>query len=276
MKDAAFIALIDLNPIKREGLLSFLRAGGFQHCGGFASLTAFCDQRAPDRKRLVFLIACQKSSTSLQSTTESVREHFPDALVVLLADTLSDAFTLCALRSICDGLLLSQINGDVLVKYLELVLMGEKVFPVKGLLSASDRDADPDCQGQDARWLEALSSRELEVLLRLTAGHANKVIARQCGITESTVKVHVKAILRKIHAKNRTQAAIWARRNGVSPEMVVRPSANSILPLPNAIDCSPRYEAEKSQKLGMLGGGSLSLAQGAGVAPSLAYQRNRI
>jgi len=64
--------------------------------------------------------------------------------------------------------------------------------------------------------LDTLSSRETEVLQKLMAGYPNKVIARDCGITESTVKVHVKAILRKIHAKNRTQAAVWARKHGIN------------------------------------------------------------
>ena len=56
----------------------------------------------------------------------------------------------------------------------------------------------------------ALSEREIQILDGLVKGHANKVIARRCGITEATVKVHMKSILRKIRACNRTQAAIWA------------------------------------------------------------------
>jgi two-component system nitrate/nitrite response regulator NarL len=59
-----------------------------------------------------------------------------------------------------------------------------------------------------------LSARELQVLNGLVKGHANKVIARTCDITESTVKVHIKSILRKIRLANRTQAAIWAVGNG--------------------------------------------------------------
>ena len=57
---------------------------------------------------------------------------------------------------------------------------------------------------------EELSEREEQILHYLVDGHPNKVIARRCNITESTVKVHLKAILRKVHAANRTQAAIWA------------------------------------------------------------------
>lgn len=58
-----------------------------------------------------------------------------------------------------------------------------------------------------------LSRRELLILKGLTLGHSNKVIARNLVITESTVKVHMKAVLRKLRLVNRTQAAIWAREN---------------------------------------------------------------
>jgi len=56
----------------------------------------------------------------------------------------------------------------------------------------------------------SLSSRECEILRCLMEGAPNKLIARQFGLTEATVKVHVKAILRKTGMKNRTQAAMWA------------------------------------------------------------------
>jgi two-component system, NarL family, nitrate/nitrite response regulator NarL len=64
------------------------------------------------------------------------------------------------------------------------------------------------------RNLPGLSEREIQILDGLVKGHANKVIARTCDITEATVKVHMKSILRKIRVTNRTQAAIWALENG--------------------------------------------------------------
>jgi len=69
-----------------------------------------------------------------------------------------------------------------------------------------------------ARQLPRLSGREAQILDGLVRGHTNKVIARACDITEATVKVHMKSILRKIQVTNRTQAAIWAIENGFSAE----------------------------------------------------------
>ena len=65
-----------------------------------------------------------------------------------------------------------------------------------------------------------LSQREAHILNGLVQGHANKVIARSCNITEATVKVHMKSILRKIQVANRTQAAIWALEHGHSAYQV--------------------------------------------------------
>src|SRR5690606_27993835 len=62
-----------------------------------------------------------------------------------------------------------------------------------------------------------LSEREMEILRCLVNGDANKVIANRLDITEATVKVHMKSLLRKIKAANRTQAAIWALNQGVTP-----------------------------------------------------------
>lgn len=75
------------------------------------------------------------------------------------------------------------------------------------------------CNGDSTRTsvlrnVPRLSEREAQILDGLVKGHANKVIARTCDITEATVKVHMKSILRKIRVTNRTQAAIWALENG--------------------------------------------------------------
>ena len=59
-----------------------------------------------------------------------------------------------------------------------------------------------------------LSEREEEILKSVVKGHSNKMIARTCGVTDATIKVHMKSILRKIRVANRTQAAIWALEQG--------------------------------------------------------------
>jgi two-component system nitrate/nitrite response regulator NarL len=79
---------------------------------------------------------------------------------------------------------------------------------------ASANGSDPLPSSPAQRDLPRLSEREAQILDGLVKGHANKVIARTCDITEATVKVHMKSILRKIRVANRTQAAIWALEHG--------------------------------------------------------------
>jgi two-component system nitrate/nitrite response regulator NarL len=76
------------------------------------------------------------------------------------------------------------------------------------------RDADESVNGGSPLRARKLSEREVQILESLVKGHANKVIARTCAISEATVKVHMKSILRKIRVANRTQAAVWALEHG--------------------------------------------------------------
>jgi two-component system, NarL family, nitrate/nitrite response regulator NarL len=96
------------------------------------------------------------------------------------------------------------------------------VFGIPPLTPPATEVCDPyPCTGQAqvvATKTPALSEREIQILDGLVKGYANKVIARGCGITEATVKVHMKSILRKFGVRNRTQVAIWALEHGYSGE----------------------------------------------------------
>jgi two-component system nitrate/nitrite response regulator NarL len=109
-------------------------------------------------------------------------------------------------------------NCETFVKSLELVMSGETIIPahvVSFLLRHHDDNKEfPHTderltQDDGSKCRRRLSEREICILRCLIAGHSNKMIARNNAIAEATVKVHVKAILRKIHVRNRTQAAIW-------------------------------------------------------------------
>ena len=123
---------------------------------------------------------------------------------------------LSAFQAGADGYLIKTISSDVLTASLDLVMLGEVVFPSAALNlgGEADQPAEP-VVNQDVNEVSprGLSVRETVILRCLMQGDSNKLIARRFDITEATVKVHVKAILRKIHAKNRTQAAIWAASN---------------------------------------------------------------
>ena len=109
------------------------------------------------------------------------------------------------------GLLTYGLSADAFVQSLRLICSGERVFP-RDVAVGRNRLARPNGNATRADS-DRLSPREKEVLLQVVEGRANKVIARHLGITEATVKVHLKSLLRKINVGNRTQAAIWGLAN---------------------------------------------------------------
>lgn len=186
--------------------------------------------------------------TSIAATNALVRKVVaanPDVKVVILAPAQNPEDVVGALKSGACGFLSQDICGERLLKSLELIAMSEMVVhPQFARSPANENRAGGGAEGEDRcgvrsgaalmmRSLESrsgassasdeaesagqgvpsLSRRETLILRMLMQGASNKVIARNLVITESTVKVHMKAILRKLRLQNRTQAAIWARNN---------------------------------------------------------------
>jgi DNA-binding NarL/FixJ family response regulator len=106
------------------------------------------------------------------------------------------------------GILTYGLSADAFVRSLRLISAGERVFPRDLALERRPKTASSDTKS--AFNGVPLSPREKEILSYLVAGCPNKAIARCMGITEATVKVHLKSVQRKIRVENRTQAAIWA------------------------------------------------------------------
>jgi Response regulator containing a CheY-like receiver domain and an HTH DNA-binding domain len=150
--------------------------------------------------------------------------HAPASRVVVLADSFDMNGMSAILNAGADGYCLATIGCETLVKYLDLVMLGEKVFPAAMVIAAlSERNSDVPAprfystvEAQRMQLVASsvpsrmLSAREAEILHCLMEGAPNKTIARKLDVAEATVKVHVKAILRKIRVTNRTQAAMWA------------------------------------------------------------------
>ena len=115
--------------------------------------------------------------------------------------------------------MLKDMSADSLERALGLVMTGEKVMPTQLATLLINGKLSPYDMPTTGRKLRGLSEREIQILCCLVDGGANKVIANQLGITEATVKVHLKGILKKINMANRTQAAIWALKNGLGPNV---------------------------------------------------------
>jgi two-component system nitrate/nitrite response regulator NarL len=159
-----------------------------------------------------------QTSTELNAISE-ISSHFPQTKIIILAsETRRAMMDSLLIKSGVRGLLSSDISATALLYSIEIVLLGERIVPT--ILPLDRRIAAPrpsnlvafdaDAGGRGA----SLSARERQILLCLVKGLPNKSIARSLGMTESTVKVHLKGLLRKLRIQNRTQAAVWALNHG--------------------------------------------------------------
>jgi two-component system, NarL family, nitrate/nitrite response regulator NarL len=167
---------------------------------------------------LVIIEASQNTGRVLE-IVRKVRERSPEVRIVVLADQFDLGFVRTAHEAGVTGFCLTASGPEVLIKTLELVTLGESILPFKALRPFIDgasqsrehplQDTTADSKLSELK-ASKLSPRETEILSCLREGAPNKIIARKLDVTEATIKVHVKAILRKIGAANRTQAAMWA------------------------------------------------------------------
>jgi two-component system nitrate/nitrite response regulator NarL len=215
------------NSMLREGLKHILSSTRFKlHSQGVTRDEISLDQNVPGSSFLVILDA-NLYPAMLAHGIASIKEQYPQARIVVLSDSFNLSDMKAAFQSGADGYCLATTGCEALIKYLDLVMLGEVVFPSAAFLSAiseAQREVDtqkplaitvipthmplnPELQDSPIR---TLSSRESEILQCLMQGAPNKVIARKLDVAEATVKVHIKAILRKIRVANRTQAAMWA------------------------------------------------------------------
>ena len=198
----------------RRGLCSFLEDTPFRLAAEFDNAQACVGalSKAPEAEIIVYV---SNGDPEASSAAVDALMSCADARVLVLSGELSvDELGAC-LRVGAGGYLLSNISKEVLTHSLRLILLGETVFPSQlatawatGQLRQTGNGGDP------GKTLEVLTQGETEILGCLTEGSPNKMIARQLGITEATVKIHVKSLIRKIGVQNRTQAALWAIQVG--------------------------------------------------------------
>jgi two-component system nitrate/nitrite response regulator NarL len=208
--------LLCRNVLVSVGLQHLLEGTHFT-VAGRASDPASIPHPTPD----LFIV---DGSIPVEQTVEAVRHlkgAYPDARIAVIADNFDLTFVRRGRGAGVDGFCLTGQNQEVLIKCLELVMLGEAVLPaalMASLLNGAAAIAAPKPQENhveakarpDDPRARKLSAREAEILGYLMEGAANKVIARRLDVAEATIKVHIKAILRKIGAANRTQAAMWA------------------------------------------------------------------
>ena len=225
--------VVDRSPLFRAGLVHILNDTRFRVVAT-ASCLVDLSPRVLSGDRCLLLLGVDGDADTQLPELPSLREQNGGLRVIVLADSIAVPDPFAAISAGGDSYLLkNDVTPEILLKALEVVLLGAVVLPrqlidrklsakpsseTAGLLDNASRPADliqPNAPiaavatGATSPRSNGLSNREHAILLRLMQGASNKHIARELDIAEATVKIHVKNLLRKIQVRNRTQAAMW-------------------------------------------------------------------
>jgi two-component system nitrate/nitrite response regulator NarL len=215
------IAIVSANEIEREGLRRILLEQSLHVAGVFGSHREL-DQSVfgDDPTRVPIVVMEVIADDEMLQSCRDLRDDWPDCKLVLLAPTCDSRLVAQAFHLGIDGYVGKHISCACLVEMLKLVALGEKLIPLQIVFDLPFLRAEPDTSRPNIEFGDAnLSDRETAILQGLIRGEPNKVISRRLLITEATVKVHVKSILRKLGVANRTQAAIWGVGCGLVGDM---------------------------------------------------------
>jgi two-component system nitrate/nitrite response regulator NarL len=213
MSDPIRIVVVDDHTLFRRGITALLaREPGFAVVGeaadGFDGIRAVVAQK-PD----VVLLDLNMPGISGIEALQAIQQDAPGTHIVMLTVSEDAEDLLKALRAGALGYLLKNIDSEFLVASLRRAAEGESVISpeMTGKLMREVRAGSSPAPANNA-----LSPREREILRHLAKGASNKEIARALDVAESTVKIHVQHILRKLNLSSRVQAAVWAIEHGVA------------------------------------------------------------
>ena len=226
MDETIGVLVVDDHEVVRRGLLAFLGSepdievvgeagGGAQALELLASMAS--DGRRPD----VIVMDLQMAPVDGIESTRRIRVLHPEVEVVALTSFAEEERVHAALEAGASGYVLKDSDADDVAAAVRAAHRGElRIDPqVARRLMSSLRE------GQGSDRISELTSRELDVLRLVAAGEPNKQIAAELVISERTARTHVSRILRKLHLSSRTQAALWAVREGLVEVERIRPDA---------------------------------------------------
>ena len=212
------VLLIDDHALVRKGIEELLQSRGVQVVASVGSGEEGV-QRARELPADLILLDVKMPGMNGIETLKRLRASGISAPVVMLTMSREDADLSAALRGGAQGYLLKDIEPEELVPALEATLHGNNVVArelVGSLARLVRGNAGPEpAAPRPAAPFAELTPRELEILECIADGFSNKMIARELEITDGTVKLHVKAILRKLGMRSRVEAAVAAVEHGL-------------------------------------------------------------
>jgi Response regulator containing a CheY-like receiver domain and an HTH DNA-binding domain len=209
------VLLADDHALFRAGIASLLRAWGLEVVGEAANGFEALELTRRLRPDLVLMDIGMPDCNGLEAT-RLIKAEFPDTRIVMVTVSDGDEDLFEAVKSGAEGYLLKDMSADDLERTLEAVASGEPALSPGLATKILDEFARLARVGPAKEPEEALTPRERDVLQMVAEGATNREIATALFVSENTVNFHMKNILRKLHLKNRTQAAAYAVRRGVA------------------------------------------------------------
>lgn len=198
------ILTVDDHPLLREGIAGVLAGEPDMELIGEASngREAIAMFRAclPD----ITLMDLQMPELNGVDAIAQIRKEFPAARIIVLTTYRGDVQAVRALRAGAQGYLLKSSLRKELLEAIRAVMAGRRRIPPEVAGEIAEHSADSE-----------LTAREIEILKGVAAGNSNKVIAAHLSISEETVKTHMKSVLSKLDANDRTHAVTIALKRGI-------------------------------------------------------------
>jgi DNA-binding NarL/FixJ family response regulator len=198
------ILAVDDHPILREGIAALLASQSDMKLVGEASNGREALEQFRKHRPDLTLMDLQMPDMDGIEAMVAICSEFPQARFIVLTTYKGDVQVLRALKAGARAYLLKGLLRKELLETIRAVHAGQKRFPPEVAAELAEHATD-----------DALTSREIDVLRLIASGHANKLVADRLSITEETVKGHVKNILSKLGARDRTHAVTIALKRGI-------------------------------------------------------------
>lgn len=210
MGDVMRVLLIDDHALFRIGLSELLQRRGIEVVAALGDCTQGIQEVVDKQPDVVLLDMRMPQMTGLEVLRELKGRQQPMPIVILTTSR-DEADVIEALQGGAQGYLLKDMEPDDLIGSLTDIVAGQTIVAkeLTMVLARALRGDDPETASVTTD-IENLTPREREILCLLADGQSNKVIARNLGISDGTVKLHVKAILRKLKIHSRVEAAVIA------------------------------------------------------------------
>lgn len=215
------VVLIDDHTLFRAGLEGLLASRGIEIAASVDS-GSDCIKLVNDLKPDVVLLDMRMPDIDGLSVLKTLRAQQVSMPIVMLTTSTEESDLVESLRAGAQGYLLKDMEPDALVIALRDIVAGKTVVApdLAAVLAKAVKGKDEQPTPENSPFAD-LTPREREILGLLAEGQSNKAIARNLGISDGTVKLHVKAILRKLNVHSRVEAAVMAVEKGLSKQHAV-------------------------------------------------------